>query len=129
MEINLIEVEPQMVTSFTMCADPDFKLLNETKEITVSFNKVTKTRLSTSIQFGQYRVKTNLNLDNFNLFEDEGYSYFTGNKTVNYYFVKSKKQDYEVYKQYVKEIVSKVFTDFFKLDIDILTVKLVKNVW
>ena len=59
MKVNLVVVPTPMVSSFTMFAEPDLKLLRETKTLRVSFHYNTKTRIRTSIHIGQYKVKVN----------------------------------------------------------------------
>jgi hypothetical protein len=124
MKINLVEVPRPMVSSFTMFADPDLNLLRETKTIRVSFHHHTKTRISTSIQFGEYCVKVNNFIKEYKQHEDTDWNYFTGNKVTSYYFVKSKKQDYNVYKEYVIKLIDDVIRNHIKLELDEITIQL-----
>jgi hypothetical protein len=127
MKINLVEVEQPWVKSFTMFANPDLNLLKETKTVRVSSHNVTKTRISTDIQFGQYRCKINTPIEGFKTFESTEYNYFTGNKVTSHYFVKSKKQDFEAYKEYVKKLIEDVIKNYFKLELDEITIELEKG--
>ena len=114
MKINLVEVPRPMVSSFMMFADPDLNLLRETKTIRVSFHHHTKTRISTSIQFGEYCVKVNKFIKEYKQHEDTDWNYFSGNKVTSYYFVKSKKQNYDVYKEYVIKLIDDVIRNHIK---------------
>lgn len=127
MKITLNEVAAPMFTSFTMFAEPNFELLKEKKEVTVSFRHYTKTRISTSLQFGDYCVRINFSNPNFKTHEETSISYFSSNREVSNYFVKSKKQDFEAYKEYVKEVVNEVITKIFKVELDELTINLHKG--
>jgi hypothetical protein len=124
MKINLVEVPRPMVSSFTMFADPDLNLLRETKTIRVSFHHHTKTRISTSIQFGEYCVKVNKFIKEYKQHEDTDWNYFSGNKVTSYYFVKSKKQNYDVYKEYVIKLIDDVIRNHIKLELDEITIQL-----
>ena len=124
MKINLVEVPRPMTSSFMMFAKPDLNLLRETKTIRVSFHHITKTRISTSIQFGEYCVKANKFIDGYKLHEDVQFSYFSGEQETSHYFVKSKKQNYDVYKQYVIKLIESVIKDNFNLELDEITINL-----
>jgi hypothetical protein len=124
MKINLVEVPTPMVSSFTMFADPDFNLLKETKKIRVSFHHHTKTRISTSISFGNYRAKVNNIIEGYKHHSHTDWNYFTGNKVTSNYFVKSKAQNYEVYKEYLIKLISDIFTNYFSFELDEITIEL-----
>ena len=123
MEIILKEVDRPMVTSFTMFAKPNLSLLSETKTVNVSFHFMTKTRISTSIQYGDYCVKINFEVGEIKQHRAEDMNYFSGNVQVSHYFVVSKKQNFEVYKQYVIELV-KQSMEIFEFETDVLIVNL-----
>ena len=125
MKVNLIQVPSPMFTSFTMFADPNFDLLKETKIVKVSFRNHTKTRMSTSLQFGDYCVRINFSSPNFKTHQEIQNNYFSGGNTTSNYFLKSKKQDFEAYKEYVKEVVSEVITKIYKIDLDEVTIELI----
>ena len=124
MKVNLVEVPTPMFSSFTMFADPDLKLLKETKKLRVSFHHNTKTRISTSISFGNYRVKVNNLMQGYKQHEETNHSYFSGNYETSYYFVKSKAQNYEVYKEFLTKLIPHILTDYFKLELDEITIEL-----
>ncbi len=127
MKINLIEVERPMFKSFTMFAEPNLNLLRETKKVRVDAYQITKTRISTSIQFGNYSVKINQPIDGVKTFEQTSMNYFSGGYSTSHYFVKSKKQDYLFYQEYVKKLVEHIIKDTFKLELDELTIELEKG--
>lgn len=106
MEITLVEIEKPFFSSFTLFEKIDLDLLQEKKEINISFSKLTKTRISTSMQIGKSRNKINFNIDDFKLFEETNFSYVTSEKQTSHYFVISKKQDFEAYKKYVVKLVT-----------------------
>ena len=124
MKINLVEVPTPMVSSFTMFADPDFNLLKETKKLRVSFHHNTKTRISTSISFGNYRVKVNNLMQGYKQHEERNSNYFSGGVETSYYFVKSKSQNYEVYKEFLTKLIPYILTDFFRFELDEITIEL-----
>lgn len=123
MKINIIEVPTPPVKSFTMFAEPDRALLRETKTVRCSIHNVTKTRVSTDLQFGNYCVKINNKVEGFKLHEDTQMNYFSGRMTTSYYFVKSKKQNLEVYKQYLEQLV-RIAMQYLHVELDELTVEL-----
>jgi hypothetical protein len=124
MKVNLVEVPTPMFSSFTMFAEPDLKLLKETKKISVSFHHNTKTRISTSISFGNYRVKVNNLMQGYKQHEERNSNYFSGGVETSYYFVKSKAQNYEVYKEFLTKLIPYILTDFFRLELDEITIEL-----
>jgi hypothetical protein len=124
MKVILVEVPRPSVSSFTMFAEPDIKLLKENKTIRVSFHHNTKTRISTSIHLGQYCAKVNNLMQGYKQHEESNRNYFSGNVETSYYFVKSKAQNYEVYKEFLNKLISNVVTDYFKLELDELTIEL-----
>lgn len=127
MKVNLVEVARPMVSSFTMFADPNLSLLKETKKLRVSFHHVTKTRISTSIQFGDYCVKVNNLIQGYKQHENTDWNYFSGNKVTSHYFVKSKAQNYVVYKEFLTKLISDVITNYFKLELDEITIELERS--
>jgi hypothetical protein len=125
MRIN-VEIIPQPeVTSFTMYADIDPKIIEQTKEITVSSHFQSKTRVSTAIQVSNARMGTNFKIDGFKTAEVKSYSYFSSENTISNYFVVSKKQALSEYIEYVKKVVSEVIV-IFGLNLDEITIKLIK---
>jgi hypothetical protein len=124
MKVNLVEVPRPMMSSFTMFADPDLSLLKETKKLRVSFHHITKTRISTSLSFGNYRVKVNNLMQGYKQHEERNSNYFSGSIETSYYFVKSKAQNYEVYKEFLTKLIPYILTDFFRLELDEITIEL-----
>ncbi len=124
MKIILVEVPRPLITSFAMFADPDLSILKETKKIKVAFHHITKTRISTSIQFGEYCVKVNNLIEGYKQHEETDYNYFSGKKVTSQYFVKSKKQNYEAYKEFVIKVIEDVIKNYFHLELDEITIEL-----
>ena len=124
MVIKLNEVPRKQVSSFTMFADPDRNLLRETKTVEVSYHFMSKTRLSVSMQFGTYCVKINHKLDNFKQFENTEWNYFSGNRVTSYYFIKSKAQNFEKFKEYVIKLVELSIKEYLMVELDELTINL-----
>jgi len=124
MKINIIEIATPMSSEFTMFADLDVEKLRETKTIRVVAHHETKTRISTTLQIGQGRVGANFKMEGFKTFEETKHSYVTYNASVVNYFLKSKKQGLEQYKEYVKAVVESVVKNNIKLELDEVTVEL-----
>ena len=124
MEIKIIEVEPPMFSEFTMFANPDLELLKQSKTIRVSIRQKTKTRISTTMQFGQYCVRINFAVEGIKTHEESEYNMFSGERSTSNYFVKSAKQDLNVFKEYLKKVVEKVVVNIFKITLDEITVEL-----
>lgn len=124
MKVNLVEVPTPMFSSFTMFAKPDLLLLKETKTLRVSFNHNTKTRISTSISFGDYRVKVNNLMQGYKQHEERNSNYFSGGIETSFYFVKSKTQNYEVYKEFLTKLIPYILKDFFRIELDEITIEL-----
>lgn len=68
---------------------------------------MTKTRIDTAIYVkkGGQMAGINYRIAGFNTYRQLEHSYFSSTPVVKHYFVKSKKQDYEVYQKYVEEAV------------------------
>jgi len=124
MKLNLIEVPTPNVHSFTLFAEPDLNLLRETKKVRITIHNTTKTRVSTSLQFGSYCVKINFDIDGFKTHKDTYMNYLSGIQTTSHYFVKSKKQNLESYKEYVKKCVIKSLGYLGVDNLDELTIEL-----
>ena len=123
MKVNIIEVPTPSVKSFTVFAEPNLNLLRETKTVRCSIHKSTNTRVSTDMQFGDYCVKINSPLEGYKQHADTQWNYFSGVKSTSYYFVKSKKQDFEVYKKYLETQV-KIAIMKLGVELDEITVEL-----
>jgi hypothetical protein len=123
MKVNIIEVPTPSSKSFMLFAEPDLGLLRETKTVRCSIHKSTKTRVSTDMQFGDYSVKINSPLEGYKQHEERYWNYFHGTHTTSYYFVKSKKQDFEVYKKYLETLV-RIAIMKLGVELDELTIEL-----
>ena len=124
MKTTIKEVPSPMFSEFTMCADLDKEMLKKTKTVRVSMSYETKTRINTSVQVGAGRVGINFKVDGVKTFESVEHSYFTSEANVMNYFVKSKKQNAEAYKEYVKAVVVDVITNYLKVELDEVVIEL-----
>lgn len=127
MKVNLIEVPTPQFTEFRMMGEVNKELLKETKTVRVSPHYHTKTRIGTSMQIGDSRNGINFEVEGFKTFESREHSYFTGNVNIKHYFVKSKKQDVEAYKEYVKQAVVIALTEYLGVELDEVTIELEVN--
>ena len=123
MNIILIEVPTPMFTSFTLMADLDKKKLIETKTVRVQPHCVTKTRVATSMQIGETRAGLNLEIDGYKQHSETSMNYFSGNQVTKFYYVKSKKQNLEDYKEYVKKLVVQALKHI-RVELDEITIEL-----
>lgn len=124
MKINLIEVKKPFFTEFQLCSKPDIEFLKKSKIIRISPSLHTKTRIHTSMQIGNSRNGINIPIEGFKTHEESHYSYFSGEIQACNYFVKSKKQGIEAYKEYVKKLVEIVLKDYINIEIDEITIEL-----
>lgn len=124
MKINLVEVPTPMCSEFTMFAKIDKEKLKKEKTVRVIASHQTKTRICTTLQIGQARNKVNFAIEGFKTHESSEYSHFTGETNVSNYFVKSKKQGLESYKEYVKEVVENALKNYIGVDLDEVTIEL-----
>jgi hypothetical protein len=124
MKINLVEVPVPMVTEFSLCASPSRELLKETKKVRVSPSCHTKTRVYTNMQIGNSRNGINFVIEGFKTFEKREYSFLSGDLQVTNYFLKSKKQNIESYKEYVKKVVEIAIKEYLKVELDEVTIEL-----
>jgi len=124
MKINLVEVPTPMVTEYNLISSPDKAVLLEKKVIRISPNNHTKTRISTQMQIGMSRNGINFAVDGFKTHEESRHSYFSSENQVGNYFVKSKKQGIEAYKEYVKKLVEIVLRDYLNVQLDEVTIEL-----
>ncbi len=119
MEIRITEVKPPMFSEHTMFAELSATECVENKEVTVIAQSHTTTRIHTAIQCGEARNGVNWKVKGFNTHEEREHSFLTGDITYPNYFVRSKRQNKEVYLDYIKAILNELMG---KLDIDILKV-------
>jgi hypothetical protein len=125
MTIEIIEIHPPMITEFEPLATLDVPKLEKEKEIIIEARAETKTRVSTFIQFGKFRNKVNLQVDGFKQDQVTSTSIWTMRESVSFLFKKSKKQDLDSYKEYVKKLVEKIMLEYYRVEIDHLKVKLI----
>ena len=123
MKVNLIEVPTPQVTSFKLMADLDRAKLRETKTIRIQPHCKTKTRVSTSMQIGETRAGINLEIDGYKQHSETEMNYFSGNRVTKFYYIKSKKQNLENYKEYVKKLVVEALK-FINVELDEITIEL-----
>lgn len=116
-----------MFTEHTMFAKPNLDKFKESKELTVQGSFITKTRIHTELQVnkGNDMHGINLKIDGFKTDRIPEHSYFTGEWSYPEYFKKSKKQDVESYKEYVKEVVKVVLKDYLCITLDEVTINLI----
>jgi len=124
MKVNIIEVPTPQFSEFTMFEGINKEKLKETKTVRVIASHETKTRISTSMQIGQSRNGVNFAVEGFKTHESVEHSYFTSETSVKHYFVKSKKQGVEAYKEYVKKVVEDALKNYIGVELDEVTVEL-----
>lgn len=124
MDIKIIEVPTPQFTEFTMFAKIDVDKLKQDKVVRVIPRYETKTRISTSLKIGQAMNKINFAIEGFKTFEQTSFSYLSGETEVSNFFVKSKKQDFEAYKEYVKKVVEVALKDYIGVELDEVTIEL-----
>jgi hypothetical protein len=106
MEVEIKEVGRPMGRSFGMFAELNKEKITEEGKIRVVAELVTKTRIHTALYDGCAIKGINHAVDGIKTHREERRSHFDGGSETLNYFVKSKKQDYEVYKRYVEIVVN-----------------------
>lgn len=124
MKIIFIDTPTPMVTSFTMFADFPTALLVEKKTLSITARHETKTRVSTNLSLGDHSSLINWQVEGIKTFEKSEWNYFSGGKNTSNYFILSKAQGIDKYKEYLTAILTKLCE---KLEIDELTVNLVTD--
>lgn len=125
MKVNINVIPRPFCTEHTMFAKPDIQKLKETKTLKVDGYLITKTRVNTTMQIGADRHGINFKVDGYKTDRVDEFSYFTGEHSYPEYFKKSKKQNVESYKAYVKEVVKIALNDYLKVELDEVTVNLI----
>ena len=125
MKININVIEQPSSNSFVLCADIDKDRLKEVKNVVIRGDFITKTRVNTTLQFGNSRQGVNFAIEGFKTDGVKEYSFFTHESSTCNYFKKSKKQGVEAYKEYVKEVVRVALTEYIRIDLDEVTVDLI----
>jgi hypothetical protein len=111
MNINFIDVKTSP-SVFTVYAKFPLETFKETKEIYVVTSLETKKRLNTSICVDKYRGGMNETSEKFETFTKREFSYLSGEYSLKHYFIKSKKQGLNEYKEYVAELLQRNFGNF-----------------
>lgn len=124
MEIEIELIDKKMFREFTLGGDLSLSKLREKREVMVTATHHTKTYLYTDMQFGNTVVGINFEVEGFKTAMKREHSYFTGTYQIKNYFVKSKKQDKDVYIEYVKRVVEMALNDYMKADLDSVKVLL-----
>lgn len=127
MNVTIREIESPMFKSFILLKQIDTEELAKEKKVTVTASMHTKTRVSTDMQFRDASHKINIGLPGYKFDTEEGWNYFSGNRTCNSYFKKSKKQEKAAYLSYLKELIPHVMKDYLKQDLDEITVEFIDN--
>tara|TARA_R100000734_G_scaffold1869_2_gene1945 strand:- start:323 stop:706 length:384 start_codon:yes stop_codon:yes gene_type:complete len=125
MEIEIIEVPKPMIRQYGKWKINVNKIREEGK-VRVIPDFVTKTRISTCLQQGDVVLGIDFQVDGIKTYEDVHCSDLTHKIKEVHYFVKSKKQGFETYKKYVREVVKKAMS-ILGVEIDKLIVEL--EVW
>tara|TARA_R110000782_G_scaffold21110_4_gene56909 strand:- start:678 stop:1070 length:393 start_codon:yes stop_codon:yes gene_type:complete len=127
MKVIFIDTPTPMFTSFTMFANFPIDLLKEKKTLTITARHETKTRVCTTVSIGQHSSTINWSADGIKTFEKSEHNYFSGRSDNKNYFVLSKAQGKEKYKEYVATILQTLCTNY-KIDgIEELTVNLITD--
>lgn len=105
MEITIREIEPPFFNEFALFEDINVRTLINEKKITVQASAHTKTRVHTSLKLGKAQRGVNWLIDGFKTHQETSYSFLAHTPQVQNFFVRSKKQNKNVYLEYVKKIV------------------------
>jgi len=124
MNINLIVVQKPAFVEYNLLGSINIEQLKKNKTVRISPSFHTKTRVSTVMQIGNNRNGINFPIDNFKTFESKEHSYFTSEVQTLNYFVKSKTQNFEAYKEYVKRVVEKALVEYINVELDEVTIEL-----
>mgnify|MGYP001492332695 FL=1 len=125
MKIIFNEISRPAVQVTRPLADFNWKSIETSKTITVDWYFKSKTRVSTTLRNGELAIKINLEVDNFKQDCIEEGNMWSNDRYEAYYFKKSKKQNFEVYKEYLKVLIAKVF-EIRNVKVDVLTVNIYK---
>ena len=125
MKIIFNEISRPAVQVIRPLEDFNWKSIETSKTITVDWHFKSKTRISTTLRNGELAIKINLEVDNFKQDCIEEGNMWSNDRYEAYYFKKSKKQNFEVYKEYLKVLIAKVF-EIRNVKVDVLTVNIYK---
>ena len=126
MEIEIIEVGKPMARQYGIFTEMNVSKIKEDGKVRVIPEYVTKTRIYTCLNHGDAMVGINMEVDGIKTYRDVSWNHFTHEREEHHYFVKSKKQDYETYKKYVREVVKEAMS-LLGVEMDKLIVEL--EVW
>ena len=126
MKIEFVEVQKPICLSYGMFEKINPAKIIEDGKVSVIPQFVTKTRIHTSLFDGRAMQGINMEVDGIKTYRHVEYNHFHNQRQVQHLFVKSKKQDIEVYKRYVQEVVIEAMS-LLGVEIDKLVVEL--EVW
>ena len=126
MEIEIIEVGKPWAREYGMFTEMNVSEIEEDGKVRVIPEFVTKTRIYTCLNHGKAMKGINWEVDGIKTYRDVSWNNFTNEREEHHYFVKSKKQDFETYKKYVREVVKEAMS-FLGVEMDKLIVEL--EVW
>lgn len=124
MKVTLNKVSSPMFTEFAVGERLDVQKLLESKKIVLDYSLKGKTRVSTSIQVGKWRAGANLTIGNYKFHTFEEINGLTGKYIEGGYFKITKKQNFEVYMEYIKELVEYIINSVFKVSMDEVEIEL-----
>tara|TARA_Y100000004_G_scaffold197105_1_gene269772 strand:+ start:6039 stop:6431 length:393 start_codon:yes stop_codon:yes gene_type:complete len=110
MQIEIIGNLAPIGRSYAIFNDLDPKKIMEEGRVRVIPEYVTKTRIHTGLFDGQAMKGINFEVDGIKTHAAREWNALHNETYESNYFVKSKKQDYEVYKKYVEEVTRKAMS-------------------
>ena len=126
MEIEIIDVGSPMSRSYGLFSEINPSQIIEKGKVRVVPSLVTKTRIHTSLYDGNAMKGINMEVDGIKTYRKIEYNQFHDQGEEVHLFVKSKKQGYETYKKYVREVVKEAMS-LLGVEMDKLTVEL--EIW
>lgn len=127
MKITINKVPAPMFTEFGLVEKFKEEKLLHSKKIIVDYDLKGKSRVSTSVQVGNWRRKANIVIGNYKFHKFEEISNLTGKYTEGGYFKITKKQNFEVYVEYLKELVTHIVQNVFNATMDEIEIELRVN--
>tara|TARA_B100000282_G_C31628857_1_gene442882 strand:+ start:157 stop:564 length:408 start_codon:yes stop_codon:yes gene_type:complete len=126
MKIEFVEVQKPKCRSYGLFDEINPAKIIEDGKVSVIPEFVTKTRIHTSLFDGRAMKGINMEVDGIKTHRHVEYNHFHNQRQVQHLFVKSKKQDYEVYKRYVEGVVIEAMS-LLGVEMDKLVVEL--EIW
>ena len=108
MDIKMKDIPAPMVTSFAVFGGPDIDLLLREGVLTVEARQQTKTRVSTSIKFGNYFATINWKLEGFKTDYKKTWNAIHSAYHEHHYFKIGKWQGRAEYNDYIYGIITKL---------------------